>query len=272
MPESHTTQRAIAEYEYGAYYILAPLWVPNDRLAGYPFGFFANVKGLRFQLAADMAAEKPRTRTMTLIVLATTYLGAPATLEDTYVSIQNTPVTESFSLANPPDSTLEIGGILPGWGIVGNITAAEWSMPTTPAVASIPLGTLSTDPVTGTTYYDLTQWAPLLESANANGILNLSLQIYTGAEAANVITALVVEELDFFTGVAGSMGRERGDARVRVVRDSRYGMPAWSDNLVEDEFIEGNWVRAHDRDPEDEYREYVPNPREGVRDDDVPLE
>ena len=69
-----------------------------------------------------------------------------------------------------------------------------------------------------------------------------------------------------------SIGRERADSRVRVARDSRFGMPTWTDELVEDEFTEGLWVRADNKDPEDKYREYVPNPHEGVRDDDVPLE
>jgi hypothetical protein len=189
--------------------------------------------------------------------------------------MQNTPYTEPFSLANPPLYDLGPFGAAntAGWTYIVNDATPDWNPGVvTPASINCPVGTASTDPIVGTTYYDLTAFANQFENYSSDGILNMSVQVTTGAQYATFDPLLLVTELDFFTGVAGSKGREKADSRVRIVRDSRFGMPSWSEDLVEDEYTPGLWVRANDKDPEDEYREYVPNPREGTRDDDVPLE
>lgn len=83
---------------------------------------------------------------------------------------------------------------------------------------------------------------------------------------AGLASSLVTSQDLFFGGLVG--GPFGGP--VRVQRDGRYAMPAWSGQLVEDGDQPGLWVRPFDADPEDPTDEYRPRPGEGSIDDEVP--
>lgn len=76
---------------------------------------------------------------------------------------------------------------------------------------------------------------------------------------------LRVEQDLFYSGLTGGPS-----GRVRAVRDSRYGMPAFNPELVRDGDNPGLFVRSWDADPEDEEATYQPKPDEGTVTDEVP--
>ena len=277
MPEAHTHTRTATLVQQGRN-LAGLVWGEGLTSLGFPAVPFPSTQGCRFQIYTDMRSEKPRVRSLTLNLSATTYGFGPVVLGDIYVVLQNLTTSTPYSATNLPPFDLELRGTadLTDWIRVATLRGpvAIWSNPITPATATIPIGLRCTEPVTGNLLYDLSVFSHILESCCADGILNMSIQLMTtgGSSYANLTPTLVIEELDFFTGVAGTKGRERGDSRVRVVRDSRFGMPAWSDELVEDGDSPGVWVKPKHSDPEDPEREYIGNPREGARDDDVPLE
>lgn len=75
----------------------------------------------------------------------------------------------------------------------------------------------------------------------------------------------VTSQTPFFSGISGGY-----QPRARAVRDTRFGVPTLSSRLVRDEDSPGLWVRPSDQDPEDPATEYVPDPMEGVVDDEIP--
>jgi hypothetical protein len=81
----------------------------------------------------------------------------------------------------------------------------------------------------------------------------------------NPMRLLTVQE-PFFQGLAGGPT----GPRIRVVRDSRFGMPALNTELIRDGDQPNLWVRSSDWDPEDEPARYRPRPGEGTVDDDIP--
>jgi hypothetical protein len=175
-----------------------------------------------------------------------------------------------------PDYSPALGSS--GWKQVAYNDGSGWTPVITVGIISfsqiyIELGTVIFDPVTSTTHYDISGLENV-GNCNWDGSLNIGVQIErgTGGVFTGANQALTISELAFFTGVAGEKAAKREDERVRAVRDARYGMPNWHDQVVEDEYIERLWVRQDDRDPEDPRREYDANPKENVRDDDVPLE
>lgn len=73
---------------------------------------------------------------------------------------------------------------------------------------------------------------------------------------------LDIQYTDYHTGWQG-----RAHGAFRGVRDSRYGAPAYTDRLVEDQFQRGLWVFPWDQDPDDPFERDRPlNPNEGVID------
>jgi len=274
VPDSHTTAIFCTNIQQGAS-VAGVTWDDGSRLIGIPAFPLPIVQGVRFRLRDSSNEEPIRIRSAFLVLSVTTHGGAPGTLGATYAVMQNTSDTEPFSVSNPPLYDLGPGGAADttGWTYLVEDGAPSWTNPTTPSTLNTALGTAVTEPVVGSTYYDISDFIPIFENYNSAGIVNMSIQIgVTVASYVLLYPYLLIEALDFFTGVAGSKGRERGDSRVRVVRDSRFGMPAWSDELVEDGDSPGVWVKPKHSDPEDPEREYIGNPREGVRDDDVPLE
>ncbi len=81
------------------------------------------------------------------------------------------------------------------------------------------------------------------------------------------VEALTTQQ-DWWNGCAGPGWGVRG--RVRAVRDGRFGLPALSTQLRRDGDNPGLWVRGTDWDPEDPSTQYVPDPKEGVVDDEIP--
>lgn len=95
-----------------------------------------------------------------------------------------------------------------------------------------------------------------------------SLDIDAGFRVLNGPSNPLTTDMDqdlFFGGRVGG-----GEGRIRAVRDSRYGMPAWNHELVRDGDNPGLFVRAWDVDPEDEEAQYKPKPDEGTVTDEVP--
>lgn len=80
----------------------------------------------------------------------------------------------------------------------------------------------------------------------------------------NPLTADMEQDL-FFSGLTGGPA-----GRIRAVRDSRFGMPAFHPELVRDGDNPGLFVRSFDVDPEDEEATYQPKPDEGTVTDEVP--
>lgn len=76
----------------------------------------------------------------------------------------------------------------------------------------------------------------------------------------------VTSQTPFFTGLVGGPTGHH----VRAVRDGRFGVPCFNNEVVEDQEHHGVWVRSWDRDPEDDPGSWVPDPNEGVVDDEIP--
>ena len=105
-----------------------------------------------------------------------------------------------------------------------------------------------------------------------SGRLALSLRQTLGnpleivAPSVSPVTLVTAQDLVFFSGlIGGPIG-----PGVRVVRDGRFAMPAFSNQLVSDGDQHGLFVRAGDWDPEDETASYRPRPGEGSINDEVP--
>jgi hypothetical protein len=98
---------------------------------------------------------------------------------------------------------------------------------------------------------------------------NGRLQLVVGILGSCTVSAVTLtgRSVPFWTGTP-SLGDP--GSRRRAVLDDRYGMPAFSDTLVEDGFLEGRWVRPDDWDPEDPEADYPGNSQEGEV-DDVPV-
>jgi hypothetical protein len=71
-----------------------------------------------------------------------------------------------------------------------------------------------------------------------------------------------------WSGVSGPYTRGN---RTRVVRDDRYGMPIFTDEVVEDDFRPGTYVKPWDWDEDQDDDLYDGNPQEGQT-DNIPLE
>lgn len=104
-----------------------------------------------------------------------------------------------------------------------------------------------------------------------DGKLGLSIRQTTGTTVrlkngpSFAFSMLTTQEI-FFSGLAG--GPYGGP--VRVLRDGRYAMPAFTGGLVQDGDQPNLWVRPFDADPDDPEQEYRPRPGEGTVNDDVP--
>ena len=98
-------------------------------------------------------------------------------------------------------------------------------------------------------------------SFRAAGANSVDLYNFVGGE----IAAVTSQESVWFSGIAGGPG-----GKVRAVRDGRYGMPAFSNELVRDGDDPGLFVRPFDSDSEDEEQTYRPRPGEGTVDDEIP--
>lgn len=281
MPDLHTSTRELTIVQFGYYQHFTGTWfgVALPFLMGYSFAapLFQVWHGARCQLSPDMSLERDRVRSLS-ISFNVDVLGAPCPLGELWVAVDTAQNTQAFSNANPPSDP---GGwyqpMMAGWELWGYDDGTGWSAPTPPATITVQLAPATvTDPVTGTVLPDYTSAGAvgILESANAGGIINLSYAFDTAVNRLANVTSCVLEvtELDYFTGVTGARGNERPNDRCRVVRESRFRVPSWSDSLIEDGYRPGHWVRPAGWDPQEEFPDYVGNPREGVRDDDCPLE
>ena len=108
--------------------------------------------------------------------------------------------------------------------------------------------------------------------ARWNGRLALSLRAFSFANRVRVMNGpsfpvemVTSQESLWFSGLVGGPS-----GHVRAVRDGRYGMPAFSTELVRDGDDPGLFVRPFDSDPEDEEQTYRPRPGEGSVDDQIP--
>lgn len=113
------------------------------------------------------------------------------------------------------------------------------------------------------------RYSPVWTLKNWTGHFHLALVGNVFGLGTVTVTAptLELEWLPFFSGCAGPGWGVGG--RVRAVRDHRFGMPILSNKLIRDGDNPGLWVRASDWDPEDPPNEYVPDPLEGVVDDEI---
>lgn len=190
---------------------------------------------------------------------------------------------------NPSVSTLTLR--LPIFGTFGNVTVRLWFVPQVDVAdfsdtalpltrGEVLLGTFTIiDPpaafltifslaVPGAALVDLR--AQVTQRTRWTGRVAFVVEWFVGGASfdlvngpTDAITASVTQEL-FFSGTIGEPG-----ARVRAVRDHRYGMPALNTELVRDGDNPGLWVRPWDSDSEDEPARYRPRPGEGSVDDEV---
>lgn len=115
--------------------------------------------------------------------------------------------------------------------------------------------------------------AHLLSKARWGGTIALAIRNAGGAGTIRIRNGLTdttaismsMNQDAFFTGLLGD-----SQPYVRAVRDSRYGVATLSNKLVRDGNDPGLWVFERDRDPLDRPSEYIPDPREGVVDDEIP--
>lgn len=91
-------------------------------------------------------------------------------------------------------------------------------------------------------------------------------QFAGSGHATAQVPTLTLTTVPAFTGVLGGPM----NMPVRAVLDSRFGFPAFSDELVPDGDQPGLWVRPEHWDPEDRQQEYEPSPTEGTVDDEIP--
>jgi len=116
-----------------------------------------------------------------------------------------------------------------------------------------------------------------LKNSAWNGIISLSFAtvgnvlfspVVHSAEAADPTLAPSINT----TEVAFHTGQLEGPAfgrRARLRHGPRTGMPLASDQLVRDGYVEGMMVSPEGWEPEDPEDKYVPNPLEGVLDDET---
>jgi len=115
----------------------------------------------------------------------------------------------------------------------------------------------------------------VLKSSRYRGSLFLSLEadfssgvgITLAASQSNDFTTPTLSAVEFsdHTGFL-EFGTERG--RGRASHDGRLGLPIFSPDMVEDDYVRGLWVRPEDRDPEDPLDTYRPKSTEGGREPD----
>jgi hypothetical protein len=118
----------------------------------------------------------------------------------------------------------------------------------------------------------------VVDKTGWNGLVAISLELVTDAPSSVILSIAAAEHATSqaptlsITGFNPTFTGLRGGppGRARAVRDGRYGMGGFSDELVEDGEVPGLWVRPWDRDPREEEAEYKPSPREGVVDDEIP--
>ncbi len=99
---------------------------------------------------------------------------------------------------------------------------------------------------------------------NISTVASQTIRLFsTGGIAAFATTT---QEQRFFSGLQGGPT----GPRQRIVRDSRFGMPAVNSELIQDGDNPGLWVRASDWDPKDPPASYKPRSGEGTVDDGIP--
>lgn len=122
--------------------------------------------------------------------------------------------------------------------------------------------------------------AHVTSSSRWNGKLALSLRgtaagggtvrLFTnplpdGSPGTGIQATGTTVQATFFSGLSGGPA-----GKVRAVRDGRFGLPAWSTELMRDGDQPSLWVRDFDVDPEDPDATYRPKPGEGTTDDEIP--
>ena len=121
---------------------------------------------------------------------------------------------------------------------------------------------------------DPSSWVRHLRHSSYNGYFSLVLWatpndvLFHSSRTANsaLWPTLTTTEESFTTGMLNgdSIGR-----RSRMRHCPRTGMPVASDAMVRDGYTEGLMVSPEGWDPDDPEDRYVPNPNEGVVDDEV---
>lgn len=265
-----TTTRTLSPTQQGVQFLTGGIWNGAVIYAHFPNGgFLNNILGLRFQLYSSMVLLKPVIKMLTLDLEAGVWVGMPTSPTWVSVAIQDIPDSAVFDNTNlPPRQDVALPA---NWYAFGYDDGTSWTNPTTPTTISIPLGVQTTDPVLGTTVYTYNSFSDVFEHSDSNGMINLSVHIYTDFSAAEITPTLRIEEASFHTGMMVGEGDLK--RRTRVVHSYKSGFPYLADEAVPDGFTDGIMMHPDDYDPEDPVDQgrgdYVPSPGEGVVDDEV---
>ena len=202
--------------------------------------------------------------------------GASRPLDPPLLTALSLQATFSRSVADGTDNQVEVG-------LVPEAAPSDYATALLPwARSEVSLGTftltLDSYPTESSVTLALTTAAMDLVRAHTTGRANWSGRIALSLRAvgastfrvhnytANLVSAVTSQE-NFFSGLAGGPT----GSRVRAVRDGRFGMAAFSTDLVEDGELLGVWVRPEDYDPEvEDTTRYRQRPGEGTRDDQIP--
>jgi hypothetical protein len=220
--------------------------------------------GLRFQLHTEFDSESRP------IEPALVYPSFDLTLYTAELYTIGTAFPFSLSVVVASAPALYSDSLLPNLRDETALYDTSGDLATQSLVLNDPAGTALT--------FSSVSTAPLvqyLRHSSYNGYICLTITqtglgglLFHSSEATNsaLRPTLTTTEESFTTGMrdGDSIGR-----RSRMRHCPRTGMPVASDDMIRDGWSEGLMVSPEGFDPEDPRDKYVPNPNEGVVDDEV---
>ena len=227
--------------------------------------------GLRFKVfngsfdaeSRPLGAPRPYT-SLSLTLYTAGSLALPMDL-DLYFVPEAAPAAYASSATLLPGSRSE-----DTTGVFKDINGVALSGSTITMAAGVPSGTAAT-----WTDLSIHSLMPYITSSSWNGYICLTIfsSQYVGVSlhssrgtTASLHPTLTTNEVAFHTGIL--QGPAVGH-RARSRLCPRTGLPVSSDEMVRDGYSEGLMVSPEAWDPEAPDDEYVPNPHEGVVDDEV---
>ena len=190
------------------------------------------------------------------------------TTDIAFVADVNVQVSVLNERAPAPYSTSLAPGSRSSEVLIYDVThvAAGQTQLSIPLTSSVPNGVGGTTTILNETLRNLlapSEWpGPLSFTVRIGYVGAVLVNFFTAEHATGTPQTLITSELASNSGWATDAGPERAASAVHSMRS---GFPTLSDELVEDGYLPGIWVRESEQDPPDEFERdtYVPNPDEG---------